>query len=310
MRRFAVVAVAVAIALLTTACEMDGGTATLTVKLTDAPVDADSIEKVWVTFTGVELVGAGAASGEDTSWELDPELGVDLLELTNGNTTTLLDAVPLPAGTYSQMRFTVALEEEGAGAPATPASYVTVDGQNEALFVPSGAQSGYKAVFDGAVDVPANGEVSFVVDWDVRKALVEAGSRYILKPTFRVVVEDQAGRIAGSITNPGTEPLVVFAYAAGTYEAEEADAPTGEDSWFPGAISSDLVEDDGTGEYGFQIWYLAEGDYDLVVASYDDDLDTYTVVASPLAGSAVYVEELSGVTVVSGETTGGISITL
>ena len=230
--------------------------------------------------------------------------------MVNGDTTTLLEGVTLPAGTFSQIRFMVDLQETGQGAPTTPASYVTVDGADTALFVPSGGHSGYKAVFGGAVDVPANGAVTFVVDWDVRKALVEAGDRYILKPTFRVVVEDEAGRIAGNITNPGTEPLIVFAYESGTYDESEAATPAGEASWFPGAVSSDLVEDDGTGEFCFQIWYLAAGEYDFVVASFDEVSDTYSILASPIAGAANFLADLVGIIVTPGDLTEGIALTL
>jgi hypothetical protein len=287
-------------------CDLFGGRATVTVKLTDAPVDASTIQGVVVSFTGVQLASGNGDDDPETTWTFDPPREVELLDLVNGKTETLLDSVSLPAGTFSQIRFLVDLQQSEDSAPATPASYVTVSGENSALFVPSGQQTGYKAVFNGAVDVPANGDLTFVVDWDVRKALVETGGRYILKPTFRVVVEDEAGSIAGSISGyDGLDRLIVFAYEDGDYSASQADTPAAGESWFPGAVSSDLAESDGDGALDFRLSYLAAGIYDLVVASFSESAESYTVIAFPTEGSS-----LKGITVESGEVTGAVEISL
>jgi len=304
-RLAAVVSMAI---LAISGCDLLQENAVVTVKLADAPVDPALVQGVSVTFTGLQLIPAGEEGG-DVTWTFDDPRMVDLLTLTNGDTFTLLDAATLPAGTYAQMRFFVGLEDPEQGAPVTPASYATINGTDRPLYVPSGAESGYKAVFNGSVDVPANGVVSFVVDWDVRKALIRANDRYMLKPTFRVVVEDQAGAIAGSVVNPGGSPLVVFAYETGTFDVSETQAPTGQESWFPNAVSSDLVEDED-GKSVFRVSHLAEGSYDLVLATLEATTGTYTVVGSPDPAAATYIESLGSIDVTAGEVTAGISITL
>ena len=70
-----------------------------------------------------------------------------------------------------------------------PGCYIEfADNSTEPLFVPSGGETGYKAV--GQFEVPVNGTVEVTADFDVREAVVVAGSRYILKPTIKLIVND------------------------------------------------------------------------------------------------------------------------
>jgi hypothetical protein len=88
------------------------------------------------------------------------------------------------------------------GQISNPGCYLEFeDGSTENLYVSSGAQTGYKTV--GSFTVPINGSVDVTADFDVRKSVVEAGvtGMYLLKPTIRLVVENQAGQIAGSVSN-------------------------------------------------------------------------------------------------------------
>jgi len=105
----------------------------------------------------------------------------------------------------------------------------------------------------------------------VRKAVVSAGAsgNFILKPTIRLVVANEAGRIHGSVTGyTAGNGLVVYAYTDAAYDAtiETADPAEGE-SRFPNAVTSSKVAADSS--YG--LWFLAAGTYDLVVAEYDGD---------------------------------------
>jgi hypothetical protein len=49
-------------------------------------------------------------------------------------------------------------------------------------------------------------------DFDVRKSIVKAGAsgKYILKPTIRLVVDNQAGCIKGDVTNAPEAAKVLF----------------------------------------------------------------------------------------------------
>ena len=244
---------------------------TLVLKLTDAPVDEESIAGVYIAINKIEV---NKSTADDANWttvkEYDEPLEYNLLELTGGN-FALLGEFELTAGQYNQIRFILDIQEQGQQPPTTPGSYVKfTDDSTEPLFVPSGGQTGYKAV--GAFEVPVNGEVGVTVDFDVRKALQITGQgnnqRYILKPTLRLVVDSQTGNISGTITLVTTyADVVVFAYKDGEWNTSEADAPAEGEARFPNAVTSANMGDGGS----YVLAYLTYGTYDLVIAGYDGE---------------------------------------
>lgn len=281
------------LALALGGCSLLGrDTGTLRLSVTDAPiVDEDSVTGVFVTFEEVQY----HVNGEwETMDGFDGPRTINLLELTGGE-SELLGALSLRAGTYTQIRFIVAGEAEGNGPPSNTGTWINRDdndtydpGVDDPLFVPSGAQTGYKATADEPFTVPANGTVSITADFDLRRAVVAAGGFYILKPVIRLVVDDQAGTIQGDVTHTTGNTLVVFAYEEGEYDSDEPDG----DNPFQNAVTSAKVEDDPEGA-DYVLAFLAAGDYDLVVAQYDPDAGDYI-------SAAVAV---SGVTVTAGEVT-------
>ena len=75
--------------------------------------------------------------------------------------------------------------------PASPGCYLEfADNSTEPLFVPSGGETGYKAI--GHFEVPVNGTVTVTADFDISEpgTVHVAGSRYILKPTIKLIVND------------------------------------------------------------------------------------------------------------------------
>lgn len=278
--------------LLATAvsCDTDSDTAEdgqLRLYLTDAPVDADDIVGVYITFS--EIHYHSQANAWEVFDEFDEPVTVNLLDYTRGDTKFMGD-FDMPPGTYTQIRFLLEAPEQGQGPPTNPGSYIEFeDGTTEPLFVPSGAQSGVKA--PGNFSVPANGVVEVTADFDVRKSIVKTGGpspRYILTPVIRLVVTDQAGRIVGEVSNkPENMDVVVYAYEAGAYTDDEADDPNENDVRFPNAVNSDMVCD----EHMYHIDFLAEGMYDLVVT---------TTVGSEFVAVEGMVEDIE---VVAGETT-------
>lgn len=278
-------------------------TGTASLSLTDAPiVDASDVEGVFITVSSISY-------NINDEW-IDAEEFVgpqifNLFELTDG-VTAFLDRTELPAGTVSQIRFMLDAPEEGQQLNGNPGCFIEIDPDGVAddnaddneefpLFVPSGGESGYKAV--GAFDVPANGTVEVVADFDVRKSVVSPGNnqtqneRFILKPTIRLIVYKQAGKIEGDFVINSEDDFhsyVVFAYESGTYTAEEAATD------FPNAITSSEVFDndgDGTADY-YSLPFLAAGEYDLIVAGVKED------------GSYTYIETMEdSVTAVSKDTT-------
>lgn len=157
-------------------------TGTLKLYLCDAPLDAESVTGVYITINEIQY----HLDGEwITCDEFAANQTYNLLELTGGN-ITLLGEFVLPAGNYTQIRFMLDIPERGSP-PTNPGCYIEfADKSTEPLYTPSGGETGYKAI--GRFEVTANGTVVVTADFDVRKAVVVAGSSYILKPTIKLIV--------------------------------------------------------------------------------------------------------------------------
>ena len=197
----------------------DAGGATLQVLLTDAPGD---LAEARVTVDRVELLpqgGGGAVVLTDTDRTLD------LLRLQNGVTATLA-AEPIPAGTYTQMRFVVADE----------ATVVLEDGTRQTLIVPSGTQTGIKVVFAPVtVGGPAD-DVTVLLDFDVEDSFVQAGASgmYLFKP----VVRTKAVAVNGQTRTQPTVTGAVTAVGSGTLTVEDVAF----------AVTDQTVFDDGVAD--------------------------------------------------------------
>lgn len=247
------------------------GKGQIKLNITDAPIDQEGITGVFITFIGIEFQKDGGPW--QTAEEFEGPVTINLLELQNGR-TELMGVFSAGAGDYSGLRFMLDATERGKNA-SNPGCYIEYeDGRIEPLFVPSGAQTGYKAI--GEFSVPLNGTVEITADFDLRKSVVKAGASglYLLKPTIKVIVNNQAGGIKGNITNRDTESnYVVYAYESGTYtEAESAD-PVGEDVRFPNAKSNTGAEENGD----YMLAFLAPMNYDLIVVAVNSE-GTPTVV--------------------------------
>jgi len=248
---------------------------TLTLNMTDAPIDADTVAGVYISITKIEI---GDNASDPVEWvELadysDAPKVMNLLDYTNGLAYEI-GKFELEAGQYNQIRFYLDAPEDGQGAPTSPGCYigfVDPEAEDVPLFVPSGSNSGYKAV--GSFEVPENGDVEVTVDFDVRKSVHVTGGqgqnqRYILKPTLRLIVDSEAGYIGGAITN-GSEysDITIYAYQAGEYEDTEADDPAEGESRFANAVTSCKMGKDGS----YKLAYMANGNYDLIVVGHNGE---------------------------------------
>jgi hypothetical protein len=150
--------------------------------LCDAPLDADNVTGVYITIDEIQCHRDGQwATCQDF---IGPQT-YDLLQLTDGN-SALLGELALPAGHYTQIRFMLDIEEEGSSQPSPGCYLEFADNSTQPLFAPSGGETGYKGV--GNFEVPINGTVEVTADFDAGKAVVVAGSKYILKPTIKLIV--------------------------------------------------------------------------------------------------------------------------
>ena len=243
--------------------ESDDTKGTLTLSITDAPIDMSSVNAVYLTINEIHYNKNGQNWMSFEGFEGPQKFNI--LELTRGE-SALLGSFEMDAGTYTQLRFILDAPDFGTPNPTNPGCYIEFnDGTEQPLFVPSGHETGWKAV--GAFKVPSNGEVSVTADFDARKSVMEQGANdfYILKPTIRLMVDNQAGQIAGGITNiPEGVDIIVYGYDDGTYTQEEAEEPVSDTiARFPNAVTSDIsCEEDN-----YHLAYLAPGTYDLIVTS-------------------------------------------
>jgi len=250
--------------VLFNSCEEEESTkGTLTLSITDAPIDMSTVSGVYLTITEIQLNKSG--SNWITFEEFEGPQKFNILELTGGE-SALMGSFSLEAGNYTQLRFIVDAPELKNANPSNPGCYIEFDdGTEQPLYVPSGSNSGWKAV--GAFKVPSNGDVAITADFDARKSVMKQGAKdfYILKPTIRLIVDDQAGKIAGGVSNlPEDADVIIYAYEDGTYASTEADEPANDTiARFPNAITSDKVCDDDS----YHLSFLAPMTYDLVVTT-------------------------------------------
>jgi hypothetical protein len=238
IRKLETLATSLALAVSITACG-DGvspsGTAHVTVLLTDAPIDY--IGAAMVDIGAVVLVPAD--DGEHVVLSEDGTDGpVNLLTLRDAVTEVLAD-IEIEAGTYSQLRLIV----EAASVTLADGYEFNTGGNEMDLVVPSGAQTGIKlnlgaAEGDGDGGVVVVGDLVFVVDFDVSRSFVLLGNPETpagingvhFKPTLRVVVEDEAGSISGTVStelaDTDVDGLTVTARQDGDVSLEEFQTQT------------------------------------------------------------------------------------
>lgn len=266
----------------------DSKSGTLSLRLTDAPlVDDESVTGVYITITGIEYhtSDGGWKTMEEFNTSVNP---INLLDWQDGKSISLGD-FQLPAGKYTQMRFMLDAAEEQQRPKSNAGCFIEINDVNETLYVPSGSQTGFKAI--GNYEVPRNGTVAMTADFDVRKSIVRSGdgSYYKLKPTIKLVVTNEAGTVSGTLGNlDANSSYVIYAYeykeGVSTWNVDEANEPAPEEVRFANAVTSSEVKVGGA----YTLTFLAPGTYDLIVAKYDGngDYETYYIQTEIIVESA------------------------
>jgi len=177
----------------------------LSVQLTDAPFPHDLVAEANVTIFKVDArykgdveLGMQAIDSTDVSVETDSgkpfvvlmenEVDVNLLELTNGVTTTLVDT-DVPVGSYDLIRVYV----KGI-------NVVLTDGTTYNLDVPSGSQSGIKVFVKPELMVNGGVSSDLLLDFDVSKSFVQKSDGFNFKPVIKASNLSTAGTLMGTIT--------------------------------------------------------------------------------------------------------------
>lgn len=259
------------------------GYGTVSLNLADAPiVDDANVSGVYITIERIEYhtSGGGWQTMKDFNASVNP---INLLDWQEGKSISLGD-FRLPAGKYTQMRFVLDAATEDKMPKSNTGCFITINDVNHTLYVPSGTQTGYKAI--GNYNVPVNGDVNMTADFDVRKSVTVSGdgTYYKLKPTIRLVVTNQAGEIKGTLSNMDVNSTYVayaYEYVDGSTTWSSADAGT-----FADAVTSSAVHADGS----YTLVFLAAGTYDVVFARYDSN-GTYADYATPVGTVSVSSKE-------------------
>jgi hypothetical protein len=196
-------------ALAMAACGGDGtggnGTSRVSIRLTDAPGD---LAEAWVKVDRISLLGnADSARGGRTDLLTTQTGWVDLLTLSGGRTSELVNGATVPAGRYSELRFVVCegyvVTQDGdvyATRDAELPAGVTADG---VLHMPSACSSGFKVKFpaDSSLNLASESTI-LTVDFDVSQSFGhQAGNsgRWVMHPVMQATAVGFAGGIGGTV---------------------------------------------------------------------------------------------------------------
>lgn len=239
----------------------------LTVQITDAPFPHDLVAEANVTIFKIEArfksdeiemdSEMDDEDGESVDYDegeehskfitlMEEEIDLNLLELTNGVTETLL-SMDVPVGTYNMLRIYV----KGI-------NIVLTDGTTFDLKVPSGEQTGIKVFIKPGIVVNGGLSADLLLDFDVSKSFVPKGNRnhlsgitgFNFKPVIKACNQSTSGTLSGMVytiqeeEQVGLEGAQIEVFAAGTLNT--------------------TTFSDETGAY--TVLGLAPGTYDVVVA--------------------------------------------
>lgn len=276
--------------LIFTSCDDDNsneldGTGTARLEATDAAVDAENITGVFLSVEEAQFIANGQIQNSIT---FDSPKEFNLMDYQNGE-TYILGETELEAGAYDEIRLILTASNE---------AYVKyVNGSTDEVDVPSGSTSGYKIM--GDFDIMANGMTELVLDVDLRKALVKRGNgEFNLRPTARLITKSTAGMIEGAVDEENmqnADKVVVYAYLEGTFQDSEMNEPTEGNARFENSINSAVADANGN----FTLAFMPEGDYELIVSTYDKnelegtfEFETATKVEVSIGGTTTSVIEV------------------
>lgn len=253
---------------------------TLTISITDSVID--SAQEVWIQFTGVTIQ---PADGDAIDFTFNNAKDINLLSLQGTRHTDLVHDETVPLGNYDWIRLNVNASNDGNND-----SYIKLDdGSVHELWIPSGSQTGLK--INTGFEVTETNELKLMIDFDLRKSVVESAGEYKLRPTLRMVDMDDVSNITGSIdlslitdascsdADP-TTGNAVYLFEGANIMADDMDNQT------PEPLTSARVElNTSSGDYEYMIAFIPEGDYTLAFTC-QADLDDPTSNDNILFGSS------------------------
>lgn len=242
-------------------------TGTLAVKVTDAPSDDADIQGTFITVSEIKINGETVEGFSKQTIEISAY---------QQGATKLLVNEDVEAKTYNSISLVLDYETDEAG--NSPGCYVLTD-DNMKHDLSGESQTESEVTFTGNFEVESQSESTWVVDFDLRKAVTReddssTDTEYSfvasseIQNAFRVVKEENSGEIHGNVTGSFTanDELYVFAYKKGEFDASaEMQGEGSNNVLFAGAVTSAKVNNDGS----YTLAFLQEGDYEVHVASYE-----------------------------------------
>jgi len=278
--------------LALTGCSSDStGSGSLNLDITDAPID--SAAQVVVSFSGVTI-----KPENDFAYDIDfvdadgnPDIKtIDLLNLQGSASEPLLINQTLNAGHYNWMRLKVISDK------TTTQSYIKLDdGSEHPLYVPSGNETGLK--LNQGFDISDGGAISFTIDFDLRKSVIAPSNNtdaYKLKPTLRIIDNENMGHIKGNVgavslndvSCPAQQSNSVYVFTGENITPDDIDGLDAE------PVSTALLSD----TFNYSVGFLDAGVYTIAFTcqANDDDIE---------ADDVINFIGTSNVTVTAGSTT-------
>jgi hypothetical protein len=263
-----------------------GETGSLSVGLTDAPVD--NAQEVNIEVTALVLQ---PADGERSRFELEFPEPINLLDLQGGRFESLISDEEVAAGRYNWMRIELGVNNS-----------VLIDTDTGTGSFPLTTPSA-RGVQTSGFTVPAAGAVSFTIDFDVRKSLVNPVGQdgYKLKPVLRLVENSEVGKIggtvAGELITQECGDALTPEFAGNVYvHADTSVAPNDIGSENDPLVVAPVEQN---GDYTYVAAFIPAGEYSVSYTCGDDLIeddqgnpsdDDINFVASESAPAAVTVE--------------------
>lgn len=242
------------------------GTGRLNVKITDAPSDDAKVQGTFITVSEVKIDGK-AIEGFTAQT-------IEISAYQQGSAKLIVEE-DVEAKAYSKISLVLDYQNDDSG--NSPGCYVLTDDNTKHELEASAAG---EVTLNKSFEVTAGGTTDLVVDFDLRKSVVrdddgEPGEyKFVtnaeLSNSVRVADESKCGIIKGKINGNAVanESLFVFAYVKGQYNENTENQGQGASGvMFANAVTSAKVKADGS----YQLSFLEEGDYELHIASYEED---------------------------------------
>ncbi|WP_297692034.1 DUF4382 domain-containing protein [uncultured Eudoraea sp.] len=244
--------------LFFSACSEDLNTASdtgrLTVQLTDAPFPYELISEANVTIYKIDARYKGdSMEGEENDEDenksfivlMEEERDVNLIDLTNGITETLVD-MDVPTGSYDLIRIYV----KGV-------NVVLTNGSTFNLKVPSGEQTGIKVFIKPSLFVGGELSSDLLLDFDVSRSFIPKGNLkniagitgFNFKPVIKACNLTTAGTLSGLVsTIENEEPIGLEGATVSVFAADTLNTST-------------FTDESGN----YTIMGLVAGSYDVMV---------------------------------------------